>query len=139
MRLIGDSGRDSAKLRDYSIAAFFIVATIGAIAFYFAVALMFSHSSDSPNIWSECRSDTNSVNVFIGATTEDLKNVKCTAVENGLFANPEIFLGNLSKGDEAICKFRLARSMSEPLSFEITYNNKTRKEVCDWQPLSGID
>ncbi len=91
-------------------------------------------STPSANIWSECRND--SANVFIGAN-ENLKNVKCVALDKEFFDNPEIVIGNLSKDDEDVCRFRLSKDTTQPLRFEVWYNGKVKREVCDWQHYSG--
>lgn len=90
--------------------------------------------SSPVNIWSECRND--SANVFIGAN-ENLKNVKCVALDKEFFDNQEIVIGDLSKDDEDVCRFRLSKHTLEPLRFEVWYNGKVKREVCDWQHYSG--
>lgn len=94
-------------------------------------------SKTPANIWSECRND--SANVFIGAN-DDLKNVKCIALDNEFFDNPEIVIGDLAKDDEDVCRFKLSKTTEEPLRFEVWYNGKVKREVCDWQHYTkGID
>ncbi len=84
------------------------------------------------NVWSECEGQ--SANVFIGANG-DLQNVKCVALDRELFAEPEIAtVGDMSKNDEDVCRFKLKGNTTEPLKFEVRYNDgKVRREVCNWQ------
>lgn len=122
----------SAKIRNYTIAGFFIVLTILAIIFIFMV---FKSTGSAPvNIWSECRNE--SANVFIGAN-EELKNVQCTALDTEFIASHEIFIGDLSKNDEDVCRFKLSKNATGPLRFEVRYNNEVKREVCAWQYSAG--
>jgi len=82
------------------------------------------------NVWSECRND--SAYVYIGAD-EDVKKVKCVALDKEFFNNTEVFVGDLSKNDEDVCRFSLIRTTTQPLRFEVWYNDRVQKEVCDWQ------
>lgn len=130
-------GQDSqgAKVRNYAIAGFFVFGTLFVIALIsvvvFFIALMLQgFESASPNTWAECRND--SANVFISAN-EKLEDVKCVALDREFFANPEIVVGDLAKNDEDVCRFKLARNTNEPLRFEVHYNGKVKREVCQWQ------
>lgn len=120
----------SAKIRNYAIASFCISLTILAVIFFFKIFVLGESSAD---IWSECEND--SANVFIGAN-EDLKNVKCVALDKSYFTNKEIVIGDLSKNDEDVCRFKLSRDTTEPLRFEVWYNNEVKREVCEWQHYS---
>ncbi len=88
----------------------------------------------SANIWSECGND--SANVFIGAN-KDLKNVKCVALDREFFGNPEIVISDLAKGDEDVCRFELLKNTRKPLRFEVWYNGRVKREVCEWQHYPG--
>lgn len=128
------SNNQSAKIRNYAIAGFCLVITILAVIFFLKIfIILLGFGETQVNIWSECRND--SANVFIGAN-ENLKNVKCVALDKEFFANPEIIIGDLSKNDEDVCRFRLSRNTTEPLRFEVWYNNKIKREVCEWQHFS---
>lgn len=87
-------------------------------------------SQPEANIWSECRNG--SAYVFIGAG-EDLKGVKCAALDKEFFGDAEVIIGDLSKNDEDVCRFALKKDTSQPLRFEVSFNGKVQREVCDWQ------
>lgn len=125
----------SARIRNYAIAGFCIMLTLLAIAFFFGLFLIAGFGADEANIFSECRND--SANVFIGANS-NLKNVKCVALDNAFFDNPEINIGNLAKNDEDVCRFRLIKNTTDPLRFEILYDGKVRREVCSWQNYQSV-
>lgn len=120
----------SAKIRNYAIAGFFITLAIFAAAFFLNVFVLWGFGAAPASIWSECTNEY--ANVFIGAN-EDLKNVKCVALDREFLADSEVVLGDLSKNDEDVCRFRLSKNTTEPLRFEVRYNNSVKREVCDWQ------
>ena len=134
-----ESENQSAKIRNYAIAGLCIVFTILILAF-FVKAYVFQFGETSARIYSNCENE--SANVFIGAN-KDLKNVKCLALDKELFINPEIIIGDLSKNSEDVCIFELTQGASKPskkpLRFEIWYNGKAEREVCEWQhyPMYG--
>lgn len=128
-----EPNNQSAKIRNYAIAGFCLVITILAVIFFLKIFILWGFFETQVNIWSECRND--SANVFIGAN-ENLKNVKCVALDKEFFTNSEIIIGDLSKNDEDVCRFRLSRNTTEPLRFEVWYNNKIKREVCEWQHFS---
>lgn len=123
----------SAKIRDYAIAGFCLVFTILIVVFFLTIFTLWGFGETQVNIWSEC--GNGSANVFIGAN-ENLRNVKCVALDKEFFANSEIIIGDLSKNDEDVCRFKLLRNTTEPLRFEVLYNNKLKREVCEWQHSS---
>ena len=86
--------------------------------------------TDNTGIWSECRNG--SANVFISAN-DDLKNVKCVALDKEFFPESEINIGDLSKNSEDVCRFKTAENITEPLRFEVWYNGEVKREVCNWQ------
>ena len=118
------------EIRNYSIAAAFIIFAILMLAFFVKIFLMWESGITPANIWSEC--NNRSANVFIGAS-EDLKNVRCVALDKEFFANPEIVIGDLSKNDEDVCRFVLSKDTAQPLRFEVWYNGRVEREVCNWQ------
>ncbi|MEA3343522.1 MAG: hypothetical protein U9Q92_05115 [archaeon] len=125
----------SAKVRNYAIAGVCIVFTILMLGVFVKVfALQFGESP--ARIYSSCENE--SANVFIGAN-EDLKNVKCVALDKEFFVNPEIVIGDLSKNDEDVCRFELAEGVGKPLRFEVWYNGKVEREVCEWQHYPRYD
>ena len=129
----------SARARNYAVAGFFILfcilLVIGAVTFFFQMFLFGNYGISPANIWSECRN--NSAHVFIGANS-DLSQVKCVALDQGLFDTPEIAIGDLSKNDEDVCRFTLSRETTQPLRFEVWYNGKAEREVCDWQSSQTV-
>jgi len=127
-----DSSDKSAKIRNYAIAGFFIIITILAGIFFLKIFTLFLGSMDANKIsvWSECEGTY--ANVFIGAN-EDIKDIKCTALDTEFFTETEIFIGDLSRGSEDVCKFKLKEDTKEPLRFEVLYNGKSIREVCDWE------
>lgn len=111
---------------------------IGGLAF--GIFTSGGRGGEPANIWSECREQ--SANVFIGANGNGLQNVRCVALDRELFAEPEIAIGDMSKNDEDVCRFKLKGNTTEPLRFEVHYNGKTKREVCNWQNSfvgGGID
>lgn len=121
----------STKARNYAIAGACLVFAffIGGLA----IGIFTSGRADPVNVWSECEGQ--SANVFIGANG-DLQNVRCVALDEELFAEPEIAIeGGMSKNDEEVCRFKLKGNATEPsLKFEVHYNDgKVRREVCNWQ------
>lgn len=127
-----ESNNRSTKIRNYSIAGFFIVVSVLIVGTVFGMIVW--GFGTAANIWSQCGSEA--ANVFIGAN-DNLRNVKCIALDKEFFVDPEIFIGDLSKNDEDVCRFRLIKNTTEPLRFEVQYNNKVEREVCEWQH-SGI-
>ncbi len=134
-----ESENQSAKIRNYAIAGLCIVFTILILTIFVKVFVL--HFGETPaRIYSKCENE--SANVFIGAN-EDLKNVKCLALDKELFVNPEIVIGDLSKNDEDVCIFELSQGASKPLKkplrFEVWYNDKAEREVCEWQHYPMYD
>jgi len=122
---------DSGKIRDYSIAVLCCT-----IAFWIAALFLILFSSMigswlQPNaplyISSECRNE--SANVFVTAT-ENLNRVKCVALDKDSVVNPEISIGDLSKGSKDVCRFKLSKTTSDPLRFEVLYNGKIMRDAC---------
>lgn len=131
----------STKVRNYAIAGACLVFAL----FIEGLAIGISASSrggggegEPMNVWSECEGQ--SANVFIGANSGDLKNVKCGALDGELFAEPEIAIGDLSKSSEDVCRFKPSKDVDNSrLRFDVWYNNgKVRREVCNnWQNFGG--
>ncbi len=125
----------SAKVRNYAIAMFFVMASLFAIAFFLKIAAW--SLSDAPlNIRSSC--NNNSANVFIGAG-RDVRDITCVALDTEFFENPEITIGDLSKNDEDVCRFELSKPTDKPLRFEVRYDGKSEREVCNWQDFNFVD
>lgn len=130
-----ESENQSAKVRNYAIAGVCIVFTVLMLGVFVKVfALQFGESS--ARIYSSCENE--SANVFIGAN-EDLKNVKCVALDKEFFVDAEIVVGDLSKNDEDVCRFELLQDAAKPLRFEVWYNGKVEREVCEWQYYPRYD
>ena len=130
-----ESDNQSAKVRNYAIAGLCIVFTVLMLGVFVKVfALQFGESS--ARIYSSCENE--SANVFIGAN-EDLKNVKCVALDKEFFVDAEIVIGDLSKNDEDVCRFELLQDVAKPLRFEVWYNGKVEREVCEWQYYPRYD
>lgn len=126
------------KFRNYSIAAVCLVFAVLIIAFGSYVFANLLEFSASGAIWTNCNQERNLATVFITANDE-AKNVKCVAMEKEFFSRSEISLGDLSRGDRDACKFKLDRNVEESLRFEIHYNGKVRKEVCNSPPAGFMD
>ena|SRR3989338_5197082 len=131
-----ESDTQSAKIRNYAMAGFCIILTILAVVLFLKIFVLWNSGATLINIWSACRND--SANVFMGAN-DDIKNVRCVALDKEFFANPEVVIGDLSKNDEDVCRFKLSRNTTEPLRFEVYYNNKIKREVCEWQHYTNTD
>ncbi len=130
-----ESENQSAKVRNYAIAGLCIVFTLLMLGVFVKVfALQFGESP--VRIYSKCENE--SANVFIGAN-EDLKNVKCVALDKEFFVDAEIVVGDLSKNDEDVCRFELLQDAAKPLRFEVWYNGKVEREVCEWQYYPRYD
>ncbi len=120
----------SAKIRNYAIAVFCITFTILLLSSLLQMFIFSPFGGDDVHIYSECNND--SAYVFIGAH-DNLKGVKCVALDKEFVDNPEIVIEDLSKGDEDVCRFKLSKNTTDPLRFEVWYNGKVRREVCEWQ------
>lgn len=107
-----------------------VVFVVLGVVFFSKIFLLMGSGGASINTRAVCGND--SAYVFIGAN-EDLRGVKCVALDEGFFDSPEIVLGDLSLNDEDVCRFRLLRNTTEPLRFEVWYNNRVKREVCEWQ------
>jgi hypothetical protein len=122
----------SVRARNYAIAGFFVLIGLLVVVFVVAVGWFFMKVAESmessPEIWSECGEE--SAHVFIRAT-EDMKAVSCVALDEGFFEKQEYSLGDLAKNDADVCKFKATQEIDEPLRFEVKYNGKVRKEVCN--------
>lgn len=125
-----ESSNRSARIRDYSVALLCVVFVVLGIVFFSKIFLLMGSGGTLINTRAVCGND--SVYVFIGAN-EDLRDVRCVALDEGFFDSPEIVLGDLSLNDEDVCRFRLLRNTTEPLRFEVWYNNRVKREVCEWQ------
>lgn len=125
-----ESNSTSARIRNYSMALLCIILVILGVVFFLKIFLFMGSGETPINTQSVCRND--SANVFIGAN-EDLKNVKCVALDKEFFTNSEIVIGDLSKNDEEVCRFKLSKGTTDPLRFEVWYNDKVKREVCEWQ------
>ncbi len=126
-----DSGDKSAKIRDYAITVSCIVFTLMLLSFIllgFVSPRLFA--GGGPYIYSEC--SNGSAYVFIGAN-DDIRDIKCVALDKEFFNDTEIVIGDLSKGDEDVCRFRLSKNTPDPLRFEVWYNGRVQREVCKWQ------
>ncbi len=130
-----ESENQSAKVRNYAIAGVCIVFTILMLGVFVKV-FAFQFGESPARIYSSCENE--SANVFIGAN-EDLKNVKCVALDKGVFVDDEIVIGDLSKNDEDVCRFELVQGAVKPLRFEVWYNGKVEREVCEWQHYPRYD
>jgi len=127
-----DAPDKSSRIRNYSIAGFFVICGLvvlasAAVFGYFTLKISESIET-SPEIWSEC--EDQSAHIFVRAT-EDMKAVSCVALDEGFFEKQEYTLGDLSKNDADVCKFKGRTNITEPMRFEIRYNSKVRKEVCN--------
>lgn len=125
----------SARIRNYAIAAFFALASLFAATLFFKIAA-WSISDSSPNIWSSC--SNSSANIFIGANS-DVRGIRCIALDKDFFDVSEIAVGDLSKNDEDVCRFELSKPTDKPLRFEVRYNGKSEREVCNWQNFNSAD
>lgn len=129
-----ESNNQSAKIRNYAIAGFCIILTILTVVFFLKIFLFMGSGASSINTRSVCRND--SANVFIGAN-ENIRNVKCVALDKEFFTESEIVIGDLSKNDEDVCRFKFSKNTIAPLRFEVWYNGKVKREVCEWQHYPG--
>ncbi|MAF36794.1 hypothetical protein CL622_06780 [archaeon] len=120
-----------SKMKDFLIIVFCLVLGLSVLTFTMNSLFFFNNFGPSPiSTWSECTD--NSANIFISAN-EDLKDVKCVALDHDLFIDPDIVIGDLSQEDEDVCRLKLAQTTDDPLRFEVWYNGQVRREVCDWQ------
>ncbi|MFH1126108.1 MAG: hypothetical protein V1703_03200 [Candidatus Altiarchaeota archaeon] len=134
------------KIRDFAIIIFCLTGTIAALLFIVIFVGWMSvvssllwnaeRGSEPLDFWADCIGDT--ANVYINAN-EDVKNVKCTALDTEFFAKKEVSIGDLSKGDSDVCSFKLLQNATQPLRFELGYNDKVERIVCNWQPVTGFD
>ena len=121
------AAKNDSRIIYYSVAGFFVILAAFLVA-GFSLALYWSNSYFQPlRLWSECGRST--ANIFIEAG-ENLQNVKCIALDKELFSSPEIYVGELSRGSKDVCRFELKANASMPLRFEVLYNGKSQREVC---------
>jgi hypothetical protein len=132
------------RMRDYAIIVFCITCSIAALIFIilsvtFIASVLLSMSSigrvEAVSIWSECNGDTAAI--YVNAN-EDAKNVTCRALSNGISIENEISIGDLKKGDSDVCIFRLLENSTTPLRFEVSYNNRVVRNVCNFAGNIGM-
>jgi hypothetical protein len=95
-----------------------------------------ARGSEPIGFWASCSGDT--ANVYINAN-QDVKNVKCTALDAEFVSKKEVVIGDLKIRDNDVCSFNLLKNATQPLRFEIGYNDKTERIVCNWRPATAID
>ena len=70
--------------------------------------------------------------ITIEAYREDLKDVQCVSLNDGMFKDSTMLLGDISKGSQDICAFEANELIDAPPRFEIRYNDgKISKTVCN--------
>lgn len=126
---------ETPRLLLYAIAVFFVFLGIAALSAV-PLILFVSASSYLPlSVWSECGGG--SANVYVDAQ-QDLKNTGCIALDSGLFSPDKIELGDLSKGSRDVCRFSMDADVSMPLRFDVLYNGRSQRIVCQPGNSQGV-
>ena len=127
----------STSIRNYALTALCLAAIVGVFSF---AALNYSQiqqenyyrDRDSGlQVYARCEIDKWAT-ISVEAYLEDLKDVKCTSLNDGMFKDPVLILGDISKGSRDVCAFEANDSIDAPPRFEISYNDgKTSKTICE--------
>ncbi len=125
----------SVAVRNYALAALCMSAIFGVASF---TALNYVQIKDQDNrygsdiqAYARCEIETWAT-ISIESHKEDLKNVQCVSLNDGLFKEPIVELGDLSKGSRDVCAFEAENTINTPPRFEIRYNeDKTLRTACE--------
>ena len=125
----------SAAVRNYAIAALCISAIFGVLSY---ALLNYEQINDhdryrSADLQSYARCEVAKwVTVSIESYKADLHDVQCVSLNDGLFKESMIELGNISKGSRDVCAFEAEEKITVPPRFEIRYNDgKTFRTACE--------
>ncbi len=124
----------SAAVRNYALAALCISAIVGVFSFtalnYEQMQNYGRHDTDI-SAYARCEVDKWAT-VSIESYKEDLQNVQCVSLNDGLFKESTVDLGDLSKGSRDVCPFEATDTIDTPQRFEIRYNDdKTLRTACE--------
>jgi len=126
----------SASVRNYALAALCVSAIFGVGSF---TALNYVQMKDYDNnrqgsdirAYARCEIGTWAT-VSIEPQKEDLRNVQCVSLNDGLFKEPIVELGDISKDSMDVCAFEAENTINVPPRFEIRYNDdKTFRTACE--------
>ncbi|MEX0861118.1 hypothetical protein [Nitrosopumilus sp.] len=126
----------STDVRNYALAALCISAIFGVASF---TALNYTQMKDYDNnryrsdiqAYARCEVDKWAT-VSVESYKEDLQNVQCVSLNDGLFKEPIVELGDISKGSRDVCAFEAQNTINAPPRFEIRYNgDKIFKTACE--------
>ena len=126
----------SASVRNYAIAALCLAGIVGVFSF---AALNYSQIQeherydDRPEIHAYARCEVEKwATVSIESHRTGIQNVQCISLNDGLFKESTIVLGDLGKGSQDVCYFEAVEKIDVPPRFEIKYDNgKTLRTSCD--------
>lgn len=127
----------STSIRNYALTALCLAAIVGVFSF---AALNYTQiQQDNYNhdrdfeLQAYARCDIGKwATIFVEAYREDLKDVTCTSLNDGMFKDPVLILGDISIGSKDICAFEANDSIDAPPRFEISYNDgKTTRTMCE--------
>ncbi len=126
----------SVSVRNYALAALCISAIFGVLSF---TALNYAQMKDydnnryGPDVQAYARCEIDKwVTVSIESYKEDMRNVQCVSLNDGLFKESTVELGDLSPGSRDVCTFEAEDAINVPPRFEIRYNDdKTFRTACE--------
>ena len=125
----------SITVRNYAVAALCISAIFAVSSYTF---LNYEQISDynsyrSHDIQSYARCEVAKwVTVTVESYKEDLHGVQCVSLNDDLFKESTVELGDLSKGSRDVCAFEAEEKITVPPRFEIRYNDgKTFRTACE--------
>ena len=131
----------STSIRNYALTALCLAAIVGVLSFaalnYTQIQQENYHRERGSILQVNARCDIGTwAIVSIEAYREDLKDVQCVSLNDGMFKDPVLILGDIDVGSRDICAFEANEKIDAPPRFEITYNDgKTAKTMCErgWQ------
>ena len=126
----------STSVRNYAIAALCIAAILGVFSFAglnYVQMKDYDNNRYGPNIQAYARCEIGTwATVTIESYKEDLQDVQCVSLNDGLFKESTMELGDLSKGSRDVCAFEAEDTINVPPRFEIRYNNgETFRTACE--------
>ena len=127
----------STSIRNYALTALCLAAIVGVLSFAALNVTQIQQDNyyrdrDSGlQVHARCEIGTWAT-ISIEPHREDLKDVQCVSLNDGMFKEPVLILGDISVGSQDICAFEANESIDAPPRFEIRYNDgKTSKTMCE--------
>lgn len=147
------SNNTSSKIRDYAIVALCCIAAAAIVVNIFPYTemqylefeqrkKMYEQQPENlffmgppMNVHSQCQPDNAMVNM--NTHMSDSKDVTCRALDDTLFVESEISIGDVTAGSQDACIFEPIKPLDGPTKFEITYTDskdeqKTVRTACNF-------